>query len=85
MINDWGIKHLMVDLPSVDREVDKTLIAHKTFWNYPENPILDKTITELIYVPNNVPDGLYIVSIQIMSIESDASPSKIVLYEINRS
>lgn len=85
MINKWGIKHLMVDLPSVDREVDNgALAAHKTFWNYPTNPILDKTITELIYIPDHIRDGLYVVSIQIMSIESDASPSKIVIYEINR-
>ncbi len=83
LINKSGIHHLMVDLPSVDREVDKSLLSHKTFWNYPDNPELHKTITELIFIPDSVADGTYLATIQIMSIESDASPSKIVLYEIN--
>ena len=82
-LNDLGIKHLLIDLPSVDRERDKgKLEAHKTFWNYPASPELDKTITELIYVPQDVLDGLYIINIQIISLENDASPSKPILYEI---
>lgn len=82
-INDLGVEHLMVDLPSVDREVDEgKLVAHKTFWNYPENPLKHKTITELIFVPNHVKDGQYLIQMQIMSIENDASPSKIMAHEI---
>lgn len=82
-INDLGVQHLMVDLPSVDREVDNgQLIAHKTFWNYPKNPLKSKTISELLYVPDFVVDNTYFVQIQIMSIESDASPSKIMAHEI---
>ena len=41
------------------------------------------TITELIYVPNEIKDGLYLLQIQIASLEIDASPSKPVLYEID--
>ncbi len=82
-LNEIGIKHLLIDLPSIDRENDHgALTAHKTFWNYPDSPILDKTITELIYVPDNVKDGNYILNIQIISLENDASPSKPILYEI---
>ena len=75
--------HLIVDLPSIDREEDNgELIAHHTFWDYPENPQLHKTITELAFIPNQVKDGCYFLNIQITSLENDASPSKITLFEI---
>ena len=77
------VKHLLLDLPSVDREEDGgALAAHKAFWQYPENNRMDATITELIYVPEIVKDDLYFLNLQIASIESDASPSKPVLYSI---
>jgi arylformamidase len=80
-----GYKHLLVDLPSVDREVDDgALETHRIFWNYPENPLTHKTITELIYVPENIKDGNYLLNFQIISILNDASPSKIILHEIHR-
>ena len=83
-LNDFGIKHLLIDLPSVDRENDNgELKAHRKFWNYPTNPILDKTITELVFVNDSIKDGEYILQIQIISLENDASPSKPILYEIN--
>lgn len=78
-----GIKHLLVDLPSVDREEDGgALAAHKAFWRYPSETRLDCTITELVYVPNDIEDGLYFLNLQIASFELDASPSKPVLYKI---
>lgn len=78
-----GIKHLLIDLPSVDKEKDDgKLLAHKAFWNYPEAPVLDATITEFIYVPSEAPDGIYLLNIQIASFENDASPSKPVLYKM---
>ena len=84
-INSLGVKHLLVDLPSVDREEDEGMLAcHKRFWNYPENPWTEKTISELLYIPDNVVDGTYLIQIQIMSIESDASPSKIVAHKIHQ-
>lgn len=78
-----NIKHLLIDLPSVDKEKDDgKLLAHKAFWQHPENTRLDATITELIYVPNTVIDGTYLLNIQIASFVNDASPSKPVLYMI---
>ena len=77
------MKHLLIDLPSVDREYDEgKLLAHKAFWNYPDNPRHDCTITEMIYVPNSIEDGSYLLNLQMASFENDASPSKPVLYEI---
>lgn len=80
-----GIDHLLIDLPSVDREQDEgKLLAHKAFWQYPHNVRDWATITEMIYVPNEVEDGLYLLNIQITSLELDASPSKPVLYPLER-
>ncbi len=80
-MREQNIKHLLLDLPSVDREEDGgALAAHKAFWNYPENPRMDATITELIYVPNEVADGEYLLNLQVAPIENDASPSRPVLY-----
>jgi arylformamidase len=82
-LNEYGIKHLLIDLPSVDRENDNgELKAHRKFWDYPTNPNLDKTITELVYIKDSIKDGEYILQIQIISLENDASPSKPILYEI---
>lgn len=83
-IDELGIDHLLIDLPSVDREVDDgKLLAHHAFWQYPQNTKTGRTITEMIYVPNTVFDGAYLLNIQIASFENDASPSKPVLYQLN--
>jgi arylformamidase len=80
---DNGVQHLLIDTPSVDREEDEgKLLAHHIFWDYPRNPQLSKTITELIFVPNTIIDDFYILQFQIASFENDASPSKPTLYEI---
>lgn len=88
-IREIGIKHLLIDLPSVDREEDEgKLLAHKAFWNVKnvtnlnDDARLDCTITEMIFVPNEIPDGYYLLNIQIASFENDASPSKPVLYSL---
>lgn len=84
-IREQGIKHLLLDLPSVDREEDEGLLsAHHAFWNYPEAPAMDQTITEMIYVKDEIADGTYLLQMQITPIESDASPSKPVLYTLDR-
>ena len=82
-ICETGIKHLLIDLPSVDRENDEgKLLAHHAFWSYPFATRFDCTITEMIYVRNNIPDGDFFLNIQIASFENDASPSKPVLFFI---
>ncbi|MFV8343404.1 cyclase family protein [Flavobacterium sp. XS2P39] len=88
-ICESGIQHLLIDLPSVDKEHDEgELLAHKAFWNVTDvanlnaDARLDCTITEMIFVPNNVQDGTYLLNLQIASFENDASPSKPILYEI---
>lgn len=80
-----AIKHLIIDLPSVDKEVDEGKLAmHKAFWQYPAHIRKDCTITELAYIDNAVPDGLYLVDLQALSMDLDASPSKPVLYKLEK-
>ena len=88
-IRKSGIRHLLIDLPSVDKEKDDgKLLAHKAFWNVTDvnnlndDARLDCTITEMIFVPDEVKDGTYLLNLQITSFENDASPSKPVLYAI---
>ena len=82
-LREIGVKHLLIDLPSVDKERDEgKLLAHKAFWNFPQNPREDCTITELIYVPDSIEDGSYLLNLLIASFHNDASPSKPVLYKI---
>lgn len=83
LMNDCGIRHFLLDLPSVDREEDGAkFLAHKEFWKYPLQTDVTKTITEMIYVDNDIEDGLYLLNIQIGSYELDASPSKPLLFKL---
>lgn len=88
-VRESEIQHLLIDLPSVDKEHDEgKLLAHKAFWNVKDvntlNPDarLNCTITELIFVPDTILDGSYMLNLQIASFENDASPSKPILYKI---
>jgi kynurenine formamidase len=76
----YGISHLLTDLPSLDREDDPTLRAHRAFWRYPAAPRMEATVSELLRIPPAVPDGEYLLELQILNLHSDASPSKPVLY-----
>jgi kynurenine formamidase len=79
------IEHLLTDLPSLDRENDEgKLLAHRAFWQYPENIRKEATITELIFVPNHLPDGFYLLNLMIAPFENDATPSKPILYPLNK-
>ena len=82
-LREKGIKHLLIDLPSVDREKDDgELKSHHAFWNTSGELRLDATITEFIYVPNTVDDGTYFLNLMIAPFENDASPSKPLLFRI---
>ena len=88
-----GIRHLLVDLPSIDRTFDEGKLSnHRIFWNVePESfetgaaSLINHTITELIFVPDAVEDGNYLLNLQIAPFASDASPSRPVLFRINGS
>jgi len=83
-----GVKHLLVDTPSIDRLYDEGKLSnHRTFWgiepgSFEINPAtrMNDTITELIYVPNEVEDGRYLLNLQIAPFATDAAPSRPVLF-----
>lgn len=81
-----GVRHLLTDLPSVDPEEDDgKLAAHHAFWNYPDKPRTQATITEMLAIPDDVYDGIYLLQFGIAPLMSDASPSIITLYPLKAS
>lgn len=82
-LKEQGVDHLLVDLPSVDKEKDEgKLLAHKAFWGVGGKKRLNATITEFIFVDNTIQDGTYFLNLQVAPMENDASPSRPVLYKI---
>ncbi len=82
-IVEQGIQHLLLDTPSVDKEVDGgKLLAHRTFWQYPEHPNTFRTITEMVFIPSGIEDGMYLLNLQVAAFENDAAPSRPVLYSL---
>lgn len=89
-ICELRIKHLIVDIPSVDRMFDEgKLSTHHIFWNIP--PLSrqatagarhNQTITEMVYIPNEIPDGHYLANIQIPNFVADAAPSRVLLFPL---
>ncbi|MDP6533033.1 MAG: cyclase family protein [Candidatus Marinimicrobia bacterium] len=87
-----GTEHLLVDVPSVDRAYDDgKLAAHHLFWDIPagshqlgDSEFSKRTITELIFVPDDVEDGEYILNLQTAHFKSDAAPSRPILYEVTQ-
>ena len=77
------VLHLLVDLPSVDKEKDDgALLAHKAFWGIGQTLRPQATITEFIYVSHKIIDGEYLLELQLAPFENDASPSRPVLYQL---
>lgn len=123
---EHGVQHLLLDLPSADREEDGGhLQAHRAFWGLPpkaaaadaaagagaagaeafaaaapappavagagavggggssdDGPRCSRTITELCFVPDAAPDGLYLLQLGVAPIELDAAPSRPVLFPL---
>jgi kynurenine formamidase len=92
LLVERGIEHLVVDLPSVDRMMDEgRLAAHRVFFGLPPGATdlalaarAHCTITELAFVPDSVPDGEYLLEIQIPALSGDAVPSRPLLYAAKR-
>lgn len=85
-----GVTSLVVDLPSLDRADDGgRLAAHREYWGLPmgcedaaQATRGQALVTELAYVPDSVPDGLYLLDLQVPAFGSDAAPSRPVLYPL---
>lgn len=85
-----NIKHLLVDFPSVDKMYDDGhLTNHHIYWNIEadshqltEQARCDRTITEMVFVPDEINDGIYCLNLQIPAFELDAAPSRPILYPL---
>lgn len=78
-----GVKHLLLDLPSVDREEDGgVLAAHHAFWDFPNTVDRERTISELLNIPATVRDGDYLLELQLPHFMNDAAPSRPILYAL---
>ena len=87
LVRQLDVLHLLVDLPSVDREDDGGALAgHRIFWGVEPGvrqiaePYSSRTITEMIFVDDAIPDGLYMLDLQIPNFALDAAPSRPILY-----
>ena len=88
-----GVRHLLVDVASVDRMEDEGKLSnHRIFWDVDlgsrqlrSTSRIRCTITELIYVPESTADGDYMLNLQIAPFDSDASPSRPILIKMKNS
>ncbi len=85
-----SVQHLLVDLPSVDRLDDQGRLSnHRIFWQLQdsghtlrEQRPSTRTITELIYVPDEIADGYYLLNLQIAPFMADAAPSRPIIFAV---
>jgi kynurenine formamidase len=91
-IREQGVQHLLVDLPSVDREEDDGMLeAHHIFWGVPSGqhacddprPGHGRTITEMVKVEGRICDGPFLLQIHIPSFCLDVAPSRPILYPVS--
>ncbi|MFT5757218.1 MAG: kynurenine formamidase [Alteromonadaceae bacterium] len=88
-LNERGIEHIIVDIPSVDRLHDDGLMTcHHLFWQVIEgahqaspNSQINKTITEMAFINDAINDGFYFINLQTPAFVNDAAPSRPVLYQ----
>jgi kynurenine formamidase len=92
VLNGFGIEHVLVDIPSLDRASDEgRLSVHHLFWEVPQGTSdVDpeahsmRTVTEMIFVPDDLPDGRYLLDLQIAAFVADAAPSRPILFPIEQ-
>ena len=92
LIDTLGVAHLLVDTPSIDRLFDEGKLAnHRRFWRVAPGTFAlaaesrpHRTVTELIYAPDEIADGLYLLNLQIAPFATDASPSRPLLFPLRK-
>lgn len=89
LLSNSSIAHILIDTPSLDRADDNgQLRNHRCWWGLetprqrPRHP--QRTITELIYVPADVKDADYALSLQIAPLPGDAAPARPIIYRLRR-
>lgn len=87
-VAEAGIEHWLVDLPSLDRLDDTALPAHRAFFGLPAGARSARgarrrfcTVTEMIYVADELADGLYLLDLQVPRWSLEAVPSRPLLMQ----
>lgn len=88
---EQGVDTLVVDLPSIDRAQDGgKLAAHRIFWGMPAGSTAaatvtrkHATITEMAFIDDAVPDGAYLLNLQVAPFMIDAAPSRPILLPLS--
>jgi kynurenine formamidase len=91
MVKETAIEHLLVDMPSIDKMHDGGLLSnHRIFWQVAKDcripqagQLSHKTITEMIYIPDDVSDGLYGLNLQVAAWQLNAAPSNPILMPLS--
>ena len=91
LLVELGVNHLLLDIPSLDRGEDGgQLIAHHEFWQVaPLSRRLgpssrrSATISEMIFVPDSLNDGLCLLSLQVAAWQTDAAPCNPIVYPLH--
>lgn len=81
-------QHLLVDLPSIDREDDGGGVPnHLCWWGLPAGErseaaarYPDRSLTELVHVPQHCGDGAWILGLQLPAVGGDAVPSRVLAW-----
>jgi len=87
-VAEAGIQHLLIDTPSIDAADDPSLRLHRLFWQMEADQPLPPTsrrcatLTEMIFVPDQVGDGDYLIHLGLSTLVSDATPSCPTLFEL---
>lgn len=82
------LRHLLLDTPSLDRATNQNLDNHRTWWG--ENPAVglhgfpprQRSVTEMIFVSDDIPDGEYWLHLELSPLSGDATPSRPVIYPV---
>jgi len=83
------ISHLLIDTPSLDAASNEILANHRTWWGLddanpdPDGRSFHRSITEMIYVPDDLADGLYWLHLELSPLRLDATPSRPILYPVS--
>lgn len=89
-LSESPLVHLLIDTPSADDPQSQGLENHATWWglNASVQPGVpnpqSRSITEMIFVPDDIDDGDYWLDLQLAPIVSDAVPSRPVIYPVSR-
>lgn len=89
-LSESSLMHLLIDTPSLDHPESHGLQNHATWWGLyarVQPGVADaaaRSLTEMIFVPDDIEDGCYWLDLQLAPFVSDAVPSRPIIYPVHR-